>query len=124
MAARVTNGHRAAVCGLVIAGVALTEACKVAGVPYLAMLAVLPDRWHTRVPRPYRWRGHELEELYESWMDPYQRAETIANRFGISPTRLRQIARKNDWPQRSSKIRRFRRRPVRPVNGPHAAVLQ
>lgn len=109
---RITNGHRAAVCGLVIAGVSLGDSCKIVGVPYAMLRDSLPDGWHRRAWLPYRWRGAEIEELYEDWMDTAQRAESIANRYGISGTRLRQIARTNGFPPRNSKIRRYRRRSV------------
>lgn len=94
---RVTNAHRACACALVIAGLPLTQACKIAGVPYLLMRELLPRGWHKRGRRPSRWRGAEVEELRRDWFDPRQRTKTIASRFGVTVDSIRIVAKRNKW---------------------------
>lgn len=99
-AQRVTNGQRAAVCGLVIAGIAYTKACMIAGVPYRGLKATLPPDWHEWREGRRRWKPHMLAELYEAWMDPNQKVETIATRYDLTFRAITQIAFREKWPRR------------------------
>jgi len=102
-AQRVTNGHRAAVCGLIIAGVSMIEACRIAGVPRDVMPKYLPAGWHGRHSssrRVRRWKGEELEGLREAYCDPNQRTATIAARYGVCVSQVNNLARKHGWPMR------------------------
>ncbi len=42
---RVTNGHRAAVCGLLLAGVSFGDACQIAAAPRDRMRQYIPEDW-------------------------------------------------------------------------------
>jgi len=98
---RVMNGQRAGVCGLVIAGLSLMTACKVMGVPYLALKAALPSGWHTRQKRrASRWIGAELEALERVWLDRSRTVRSIAQEFGVSTKAVGLVARKQGWPRR------------------------
>lgn len=97
---RITNGHRAAVCGLVIAGLPMIESCRIVGAPYLAVVGVLPKGWHVRGRRPSRWTGDLIDELREAWFDPAQRVFTIASRYGVTTKAIQLVARKQGWPRR------------------------
>jgi hypothetical protein len=98
---RVTNGHRAAVCGLVIAGVvSLTDACLMAGVPYKALRDVLPPGWHTKKMPCVRWKGDLLLEVKEAWCDRAQKVTTIAERYDVSPRTIGWLAKREGWPKR------------------------
>lgn len=101
-AQRVTNGHRAAVCGLVIAGLSMTEACRIAGVPRDVLPKYLPPGWHDRRSnrRTRRWKGEELASLREAYCDLSQRTATIAARYGVCVSMINNIARREGWPQR------------------------
>ncbi len=97
---RITNGHRAAVCGLVIAGLSMTEACKIVGVPRDMYLSWLPPGWHKPKPRPSRWFGERLEALREAYLDPNQKTRTIAARYDVHVSFITHMARKHGWPLR------------------------
>lgn len=100
-AQRVTNGHRAAVCGLIIAGLTMIEACRIAGVPRDVMPKYLPQGWHDRHrKRARRWRGEELESLREAYLDPTQKTTTIAARYGVHPSQITKLAHQHSWPVR------------------------
>jgi hypothetical protein len=42
---RVTNGHRAAVCGLLLVGVSFGDACQIAAAPRDRMRQYIPEDW-------------------------------------------------------------------------------
>jgi hypothetical protein len=100
-AQRVTNGHRAAVCGLIIAGLSMIEACRIAGVPRDLLPKYLPPGWHYRYRKPARrWKGEELESLREAYCDHSQRTVTIAARYGVHVSQINQLAKRHGWPPR------------------------
>ena len=72
---RITNGQRAAVAGLVIAGLTMEEACKVAGSPIRLMQAHLPPNWHRHRARARKWKGDRLTALKRAYCD---RSFTVA----------------------------------------------
>lgn len=94
---RVTNGHRAAVCGLVIAGMGMIDACEIVGAPYQLVKASLPPKWHKRHRHPSRWRGDELAEMLAAFVDPAQKTRTIAARYGVSVDMIRKIAGRHGY---------------------------
>lgn len=54
---RVTTGQKAAVCGLILAGVSFTKACDIAGVGYQRVRPYVPDDYRDRtapLPVPVR----------------------------------------------------------------------
>ncbi len=97
---RITNGQRAAVCGLVIAGVSMTQACLIVGAPRALYLKYLPPKWHKQKPRPSIWFGERLDDLRDAYMDPSQRTRTIAQRYGVHVSFITHMARKHGWPVR------------------------
>lgn len=96
---RTTNGHRAAVCGLVIAGLSLTQACEIVGVPYQQMRDLLGP-WHDKRKqhRP-KWNVALVNELREDWFDTSQKLKTIAARYDTTPRQLNLIAMREGWPR-------------------------
>jgi len=101
-AQRVTNGHRAAVCGLVIAGLSMTDACRIAGVPRDILPKYLPPGWHDRRSsrRTRRWKGDELAGLREAYCDLAQKTATIAARYGVHVSQINKLAKLHGWPRR------------------------
>lgn len=97
---RITSGHRAAVCGLVIAGITYAQACKIAGIPYRLMKSELPEGWHLCGRKRRRWQGAELDEIHAAYMDTNQKATTIATRHGITAHMLDFLAQREGWPPR------------------------
>lgn len=59
---RVTNGHRAAVCGLLLAGVSFGDACQIAAAPRERMRQYIPADWR-RSPMPVRVRQMTREQF-------------------------------------------------------------
>lgn len=97
---RITNGQRAAVCALVIAGQPFVESCKVAGAPYRGLQAVLALDWWERQPRRRRWFGEELRSLEESYRDTSLRLDTVAALFSTSRREVQYLATEHGWPRR------------------------
>lgn len=96
---RLTNGQRAAVCGLQIAGVSLTQACEIVGVPYQGMRDLLGP-WHTKMHTRPKWKGYLVAEVHEAWRDSKQKAVTIAARYGTSTRQLSLLAGREGWGKR------------------------
>lgn len=94
---RVTNGHRAAVCGLVILGLGMIEACEIAGAPYQLVKASLPPNWHKRSRFASRWRGDELAGMLAAFVDPDQKTQTIADRYGVTADMIRRVAGRHGY---------------------------
>lgn len=100
---RVTNGQRAAVCGLMIAGLNFTDACLVADVSQFQVKEFLPPGWIKRPPakRTNRcWKGTRLEEVRLAYLDRSLQGREIARRFGMDVNYLYRLAQRNDWPRR------------------------
>ena len=97
-AQRVTNAHRAAVCGLIIAGITYMKACKIVGVPHRALRTVVEPDWYKRSNPVRRWHLEALLGLQEAWMDPKQKLSTIAARYDISVSMVRMLAHRQGWP--------------------------
>lgn len=110
---RITNGQRAAICGLILAGLSFRQACKVTATPHARMRKLLDKSW-TYGARPglRKWKGQLLEDVKEAYFDPAIRMRTIREVFGIHPANLCKLAQEHDWPPRSQlKQRRFRSAP-------------
>jgi hypothetical protein len=97
---RITNGHVGAVCGLVIAGLSMGVACKIAGAPQKAIVAHLPKDWHTRRRPAHKWRGDRLAALQRAYGDRSMTVETIARSFKTTASMVRTLARRHKWPRR------------------------
>ncbi len=98
---RITNGQRAGVCGLAIAGVTLADACKIVGAPYERLNALLPRGWHKRpYGRPSKWVGAIVDELLVDWRDNNQTLASIATRWGVTKRALLYVAARQQWPRR------------------------
>lgn len=94
---RITNGHRAAVCGLTLCGISLTQACEIVGVPYQQMRDLLGD-WHKKLHPRRRWKGYLLEDLHADWIDLGQQTKTIATRYNTTVRQLNLLAKSEGWP--------------------------
>lgn len=100
-AQRVTKAHRAAVCGLLLAGLPFIQSCKIVGVNHLRLKTYLPPDWGIRAGRrAHIWHGERLEELREAWCDPLQKTRTIANRFNLKLSSLYKLVTRHGWPRR------------------------
>lgn len=106
-AQRIMKGQRAAVCGLVIAGVSMPTACAIAGVSPPRMSRMLPYRWARYRTPPKFWTDERLDEARELWFGAKTTAE-IADRMGVTTNALWTVASKNGWGKRG----RLRLRPV------------
>lgn len=103
VAQRVTNGQRACVCGLVIAGVTMKAACRVAGVPQRTLREFLPPWWggHKGGPagRPRKWKDADLAAMKLAWLAG-EGSRSIGLRFGLHESAVRRIAQREGWPKR------------------------
>jgi hypothetical protein len=106
---RVTNGQRAAVCGLILAGVPMDKGCAIAGVPIKQMRDVMAPGWRGRQVHTPRWRGEKLEQLREAYSELKLSFEAITEQFGISRDMTMYLARQHGWPRRRP---RFGRKPL------------
>lgn len=98
---RVTNAQRAAVCGLVLAGVPYGYACSIVGVTPKTMTEFVARDWRKKIIPPARWTHEKLAELEAIWRDPAMKTETIAELYALTPSRLGQIAKTQQWPLRN-----------------------
>lgn len=96
---RVTNGHRAAVCGLMIAGLTLKDAAAVVGVPRQRVRAFIPHEFFRQRPI-IKWHGELLRDLEEAYFNRTLTATAIHKLFGITPANLCKIANRHGWPKR------------------------
>lgn len=103
---RVTNGHRALVCGLILAGQSYIEACRIAGVPPRRLRLLLEPDWSARVNRPRRWKADELRDLEEAYRDPKLSVASIAQMFKTHAGNICTMARQQGWPMRLQKFPR------------------
>lgn len=101
---RVTNGCRAAVCALVIAGIRYRAACAILGVPTAEMRRHLPEDWYGKAPARLidddEWR--RVRVAYEAGREP---VDELCKRFGISFKTMYRHAQAAGW-----KLRRVGRR--------------
>lgn len=97
---RITNGQRAAVCGLIIAGLTMTESCRIVGIPRNRFSELVPPNWHARSRKPRRWRPEQLSALCADYHDPAQRTQTIADRYGVSVSQISKLAKIHGWTMR------------------------
>lgn len=97
---RITNGHRAAICGLILAGVGMLDACKIAGAPYLQAKKSLPDGWHTpRLGRRPIWTREKLKPVRKAWNSEtplWQSAIYLRTTVAM----MKFLARREGWPKR------------------------
>lgn len=99
-AQRVTNGHRAAVCGLMIAGLPYGDSCRIVGVPEKTLKKLLPPFWVIYQRRPHRWKGDELQAIKEAYDDWSLKVETIAELYQTTAGTIRVLAKKHGWRRR------------------------
>lgn len=80
---RVANGQRAAICGLILAGVPFVAACRVAGASRKRVRPYIPDDW-LKQPLPKRVRDMSLAEvrLYRKLQPIVGRAQAAAQVLG------------------------------------------
>lgn len=97
---RVTNGQRAAVCGLVLAGVPYGYACFIVGIHPNMMARYVGADWRRKLLAPTRWTRDKLDELEEVWRDRSIKTETICELFKLTASRLGQIAKQHGFPLR------------------------
>ncbi len=99
---RVMRGQVAAVCGLVLAGVTLSMACRVAGNNYNGLRHYIPASFKVRGTKPglgRRWRGDELLDLKAAY-DSGMSLAKIGALFDITEGGVRNVATKEGWPPR------------------------
>ena len=105
---RITNGQRAAVCGLMLCGVPLWKACEIVAAPIKRVRELLPPDWLHK-HQPLKWRGHAIDGLEECYFDRHIKLETTCELFGIGLSTIYKIARREDWPTRRELARRWRK---------------
>ena len=98
----ITNGQRAAVCALILAGIPFTRACDIVSANHTAMRQHIPKDWRERTTTKRRWKGDALIELKEAWDDPAQRTVTIAERYGVTASQIHNLAVREGWRMRST----------------------
>lgn len=106
---RTTNGHRAAVCGLILLGMSLHGACAVAGVPYKQMRAVLPPSWRVKRGGNPKWRGEKLAEIRDAYCEAQLPLARISELYGLSRHMVLYLAKYHGWPRRH---RRYGMKPL------------
>lgn len=81
---RVTNGQRAAVCGLILAGVPFVTACRVAGASRERVRPYIPDDW-LKQPLPKRVRDMSDAErrLYRKLQPIVGRTQAAAQSLAL-----------------------------------------
>ena len=97
---RITNGQRAAFCGLMIAGLAFRDAAAVADVSQQLIHGFLPDGWLDGSPPVRRyasWKGAKLEELRVAYADTTISGVEVAARFGMHREYLFRLAAKKGF---------------------------
>lgn len=97
---RVTNGHRAAVCALVIAGLGFPEACRIVGASPKLLRHHLRRHWYAPVHKPKKWRGDLLAELRAAYTDRHMPLRSISQMYGIGIANISTLARNHGWPMR------------------------
>ncbi len=90
---RVNIGQRAAVCGLVLAGVPFPEACSIVGLRSTIMAPYVGADWTVRTQRPSRWTHDQLDAFAEVWRDPSIKVTQIAASFNICVEQAWRVAR-------------------------------
>lgn len=111
---RITNGQRAAVAGLIIAGIGLRKACRIVDAPMMRMYDLLPARF-CRITVPKRGGGTffkglteaDREEIRRLW--PISTISQIASRYDVDYTVIKRAAVRLGLPPK-----RHRRRPKSP----------
>ena len=110
------NWQRATICGLLLAGVGFTAACRIAKCHVKSAQSVIPQDWHhmnrwgtARQRRPVVWAGERLEEGRRAYADLSQPLKVTAHRIGSRPDILHTLAVLHGWPPR----RPARARPAR-----------
>lgn len=97
-AQRITNGHRAAVCGLILAGVSVIASCKIVGAPYLQMKKFLPKDWQERVTPRTKWTHAKLVAMRRDYANPNMQRWQIAIRHHTTVAMVQYLARREGWP--------------------------
>lgn len=99
---RVTNAHRAGVCGLVIVGVGFVQACRIMGIPYGLVKESLGGGWDGRhsCNKKKRWEGALLAEAKAFYCDLNLTTEQIGAMYGVKRDTLWKLAKKHKWPKR------------------------
>lgn len=108
---RLTNGHRAALCGLLLAGQPFIQCCKIIGVSPKRMRTYLPKDWaHHRNPARTKWTGLRLAALARDYRAHSLSVRTIIARHHVTQGTLYKLAQTHGWPTRR-KGRRPNKRP-------------
>lgn len=100
-AQRITNGQRAAVCALILAGVGYVKSCRIAGVPDRSLRSLLgKDWWGRQGSRSKVWRGDKLLAVKSAYLSDLPMQDIVAG-YGISRRHLVSLAHAHGWPLRS-----------------------
>lgn len=95
---RITNGQLAAVYGLRLIGIPLTDCCKIAGTPYKRTLEYLPLEWRDKVrPRP-TWTYERLCAMRRDYTKPHLQTWQVAIRHHTTRDTVRKLAQREGWP--------------------------
>jgi len=97
-----TIGQKAAICGLMLAGVPLVKACLIVDVGYLQAREYVPADFKSLRGRrkPKKWHNRLIEEVGEIYRDPHIPLSTICELYGVSPRSLYNQAVAHNWPKR------------------------
>lgn len=100
-AQRITNAHRAAVCGLMLAGIGYVKSCRIVGVPDRTLrLWLSKDWWGRSGSGPTKWRGDKLLAVESAYRDRSLRLEDIECAYGIYRRHITALAKRHNWPRR------------------------
>jgi len=101
--ARFTVGQKAAICGLVLAGVSFCKACDIVACCDIKAKKYIPRDYH-RVGRAkdwrWRWKGAELERLKAAWWDLSEPVWAHAMDLRTNDRAVRIVAKREGWPGR------------------------
>ena len=79
---RITNGQRAAICGLILAGVGFKKSCRIVGASYPRMRTLIgPDWTKSRLPIRLRAMTKEQRRLYNKLIPVLGRNATLEQVF-------------------------------------------
>lgn len=100
---RITNCHRAAVCGLMLLGVGYVKSCRIVAAPDHSLRGYLGKDWWGRGAgrSSRRWRGDSLRDLEEAYRDRALKLETIAALFKTTKRVIQYLAVRHGWPKRT-----------------------
>jgi hypothetical protein len=97
---RITNGHRAAVCGLMLAGVPLMKASAIVGAPFESLKLYLPLDWRERISPRTKWTHAKLVALRKDYTNQQMVLLQVAIRHRTTVHMVQYLARREGWPYR------------------------